>query len=517
MGAVIRTALLIVTFLVSQGVMMGQSGFIDLMDSKIAIDPDALIEAILSEQDSLFIDSMPAYKYEDIFRRRIRIQSILNTGIKTGTDDINYRFRFLLHTSDCDLALLRQPDHQTMGMKVEPVRNQLKFVVGDFHYDQGLGLLFTTRRSFTSWNQSPHLLLHRAKGLRVNTSSDTTQFLRGGGISYSWNKIELTGLFSDRSSTILNNRVDGFFLNIKTDRLQSGGGVVCTKYLSDFFWRYGGHLKYAMPGAIVFVEVAKISMGGQALEAGLSFFGHERHKFIMLYQIGTPEYYQRYTKMVVNQNSKADKRGLNFNYLWEWRRGWFFQMDIKSSESFGLDKSSLSPDADWKIRAGLKRNNRDEHILNAKLGLDPEGIKSLFRYRQILDHHGSYLQSEFGYSFAPIDEGQFKCNSYLGIDWAYYEESGRFILKSGFCIHRGQSGGILLYRYEPDMYYQMSLPVISGSGFRGYLACKITLTKSLQLEFKLNRTVYSDREVEPVRNQVKIQMVYRPVFVAESS
>lgn len=517
MAPKIKIAFIVAVYIVSHFAVRGQSGFIDLMDSRMVIDPDALMDAILWEQDTLFVDSLPALNYENVFRRRIRIQSILNTGIKTGAEKINYRLRFLLHTSDCDLAFLRQADHQTMGMKVEPIREKLKIVIGDYQYDQGLGMLFTTRRNFRSWSQNPHMLLYRARGLKVNTSSDTSRFLRGSGVSYSWNKLEITGLFSDRSSITINNSVDGLFLNVKTDRIHAGGGIVNIHFLADSIWRYGAHLKYSLGGAIVFIEVAAASCGGQALEAGISYFGHDRHRFIMLYQIGTPGYYQRFTKMAVNKNLFADKKTLDFNYLWEWRNGWFFQIDVESYESYGLDKGSLSPRADWKVRTGIKRDNWDGRVLNIKTGLDMEGFKSLFRYRQILDQQGSYLQSEFGYSFAPGGNEQFKYNSYLGVDWAYYSDDRRFILKSGFCIHRGQSGGILLYRYEPDMYYQMSLPVISGSGFRGYLACKMTITKSLQLELKLNRTVYSDRDIDPVRNQVKIQMVYRPSFVAESS
>ncbi|MCK5821083.1 MAG: hypothetical protein KAH17_04325, partial [Bacteroidales bacterium] len=429
-----------------------------------------------------------------------------------GEDELNYRLRFLLRTSDCDMSFLRQKDHQTMGIKVEPVREHLKIVIGDFQYDQGLGMLFSTRRSFRSWSQNPHLHLYRARGLKVNTSSDTSRFLRGGGVSYAWNNLELTGLFSDRSLQALNT-VDGLFLNMKNDRIHAGLGIVGIQYLADSYRRYGGHLKYLLPGAIVFVEVAAVNPGGQALEAGISFFGDDQHQFIMLYRMGSPGYYQRFTTMDVNQNLFVDKKVLNFNYLWEWRNGWFFQLDAESYESFGLLKGSLSPGGDWKIRAGIKRDNWDEHILNVKSGLDHEGLKSLFRYRHILDQQGSYLQSEIGYSYAIREGRQSKHNSYLGIDWAYYSEDSKFILKSGFCVHRGQSGGILLYRYEPDMYYQMSLPVISGSGFRGYVAGKITLTNSLQLEFKLNRTVYADRDKDPIRSQVKVQMVYRPSFV----
>jgi len=495
-------------------IIMGQSGFIDLMDSKMLADPDALMEAILWEQDTLFVDSVLALKYKDSFRRRIRIQSIINSGIKTGEEDLNYRMRFLLHTTDCDLAFLRQPDHQTMGMKVEPIKNHLKVVIGDFQYDQGLGMLFSTRRSFRSWNQNPHNLLYRSRGLKVNTSSDTSRFLRGGGVSYAWNKMELTGIFSDRSPDALNT-VDGFFINTKTDRIHAGGGVVSIQCCTESYLRYGGHLKYSFRGAIAFAEVAALSSGGQAFETGLSFFGNDQHQFIVLYRIGANGYHQRFTKMDVNKMLYVDKKSLNFNYLWEWRNGWFFQMDVESSESYGLTKRSLSPRADWKIRAGIKRDKWDGHFLNFKLGLDAKGIKSLFRYRQIIDQQGSYLQSELGYSLASRGNGQSKYNSYLGLDWAYYSENRIIILKSGFCIHRGQSGGILLYRYEPDMYYQMSLPVISGSGFRGYLACKIVITNSLQLELKLNRIVYSDRDTDPVRNQFKIQVVYRPSFIAE--
>ncbi len=517
MAALTKFVFIAVAFIISQGVLFGQTEIIDLIDSEMIDDPDALMEEMLLEHDSLFLDSIPTNEYDNYFRRRIRIRGILSSGLKTSSPDMHYRLRLQLKTSDCNLAFLRQPNHQTAGILVEPMRNHLKLVVGDFQYDHGLGMLFTTRRSFNSWNQDPHMLLHRSRGLRVNTSSDTSRFLRGGGVSYKWDNLEICGLFSDRSSVTLNNTVDGFFLNMKTDRMHAGAGIVKIQYLEDSYWRYGGHLKYALAGAIAFVEMAAVSTGGQALEAGLSFFGHEQHRFIVLYRLGTPGYFKRSTKLDVNRKPYSDSKRLEFNYLWEWKRGWFFQMDLESEESFGLDTRSLSPKADWKIRAGVKRDNRDGHFLNVKLGLDQAGLKSLFRYRQIFDSKGSYLQSEFGYSYHPSGNENFKYNSYLGIDWAFFNINDRFVLKSGFCIHSGQAGGILLYRYEPDMYYQMSLPVISGSGFRAYLSCKIVVTKSLQLEFKLNRTVYTDRDNDPIRNQVKVQLVYRPSFIAVSA
>ena len=118
-----RIILWILVSLVLSGVGMAQFASIDFLDPRMAVDPDALAEAMVWDHDSIFLDSMPLERPNQIFRRRIRIQSILNTGHKTGDDRLNYRYRFLLQTQECDFAYLRQPNYQTGGIKIEPLRN----------------------------------------------------------------------------------------------------------------------------------------------------------------------------------------------------------------------------------------------------------------------------------------------------------------------------------------------------------------------------------------------------------
>ncbi len=500
-----KVLILAVASLLYQGLVFGQTEIIDFLDPEMANNPEDLIDALMLEKDSSW----------NGFKRRIRMQSILNSGFKTGQEIQNYRARFLLQTSSCDLSFLGQPDHLTAGILLEPVKERLKMVIGDYQFDHGLGMLFTTKRTFHSWSQNPHSFLHRARGLTVNTSSDSSRFLRGGGISFSKKGVEVSGLFSYKSSGKEFENVEGLFLNFKRNKFQSGAGVVSFQDLTEKYVRYGGYLKYGLSGAIAFIEFAAVNTGGQALEAGLSFFGLEQHRFIFLYRMGTPAYYQKFTKMALSQDLFVDEKKLEFNYVWEWRNGWFFQTDLLSKESFALEDKGLAPKSKWMIRSGIKRDRRDGVSLNFNLGLDPDGLKGMLRYRFILNKQGNFVQPEFGYSLKIDKIESKKYNSYLGIDWAFFEHDGRLTLKGGACIHRAQSGGILLYRYEPDLYYQMSLPVISGSGFRAYLSCKYKINNGLQLELKLNRSIYFDKE-ESVKNQLKIQIVWRPVWVAES-
>lgn len=510
-----RLAFMIVLALLPNGISLAQVDVLDFMDMGVSINPDDIVDEIYWKQDSLFVDSL-LDDQNGIFRRRISSQSILNFKIGNSSEEVFYRYRTLLKSNEFNISYLTQANYHTSGIMLSPNKGNLKLVMGDFHLDHGLGVLFTTRRRFKSWSQNPHKLLYRARGLKVNTSSDSTRFLRGGGISYTYRKLKISGIFSDKNPFMNGNKSEGLFMNYLSDNFHCGGGLVHLGGHSGNLYRYGGHMKVRLPGAVAFAEVASVFDAGYALEVGLSFFGSDSHQFIFLYDMRSEDYYQLFTKMMTNKNPWDDRRNLEFNYLWEWKNDHFFQLDVVSKESFGLKDRSLSAFSDWRIRIGIRRQHRDGRILLSKIGLDEEGFKVLVKHRHILNQNGAYFQTELGYSLSDFNNGLSKYNSFLGIDGGIKSAGGKLTVKSGFCIHRGEKGSILLYRYEPDMFYQMSLPVISGSGLKGYVVCKYKIKSDLHMEFKLSRMVYFDRK-ETVRSQVKIQMVYRPTFLAQSS
>ncbi|MCD6347288.1 MAG: hypothetical protein J7L96_07710 [Bacteroidales bacterium] len=474
--------------------------------------------------------------------------SVWQSRFRAAVKGRSYSF-YTLAESDAGETKLPLSDHRSMSFELEPVRKHLKLVFGDYSVDHGLGILFSTRTVFSGWGQDPHLLLYRSQGLKANTSGNEDRFLRGGGVQWSNKGWKLTGFFSDKmidaqlregsltsfhgsgyhrtASEIafadqLDEKVQGLFVQYITDWVQTGGGYVGMDYGSEQFMRYGWYAKIKIPGGIIFGELAGSDNIGIAVCAGLSYFGSERHRFIFMFRSGGYGYFQRYSSLGSSNKLFADKRTMRMNYQMKLRWNWTYQIDLSVKESSRLKDGSITPLDQYRIRMGFSRDARDQYRLDLRLNTAQGGLSGLIRFRQEFCSSECYAICELGYAMGIRAVRPFPVGYYFAFDTGWSAGKGRLDFRVGTLIHRMDDDSPLLYRYEPDLYYQMSIPVISGSGYRSYFCTRWRIAKGFFFEAKLNRYFYLDRNSlgaglekidKPFRSLVRLQLVFRPQSV----
>lgn len=492
----------------------GQSLDVDLLDPDRLLDPESLWEDQFEAPSWLPNDSLKALVKNNAFPRSFRSQSLMSSSWSESNLPV-WRFRSKIQSSGIEMGILAQDRHQSGGLIIHPLGKKLSLVLGDFHFDYGFGLLFSTRQLFGSWSQDPVNQIYKARGLRINTSSDTSRFLRGGGLSYSLNRLRVTGLFSDRSSAERENRVQGLFLSWEDFNLQLGIGYVLVEEFDSSTPKWGVHFKYGLRGGIFFGEIKFDSSFIPLGESGLCWFANPRNRFLFVGRVGLPGQSARYSKIKA-LDSELGFRQIELNYQGEWRRGRSIHLNLYSRERMLLPQVNASMLPDWGLRMGLRLEYEQKADLDLKLACNGEGLKALGRVRFPFKDHAGFFQAEWGSSAEWGRNLSVNRKSYFAMDWQQHFIQRSLSVKGGCCISSGNPGGILLYRYEPDLYYQMSLPVISGTGFRGYFSLRYEIGPRLVVETKLNRTIPLGQKLGSPGTSFKIQLIYRPVFGVEN-
>lgn len=493
-------------FILASAGLQAQIEWLDYIDPEDLIHPDILIQDWMNDQET------PAASEDSkavVFRSGFRIQSLLSSNFSRDSTYRRSRWRFLMHSYQARFSFLAQRDYQTAGLSASVIPDKVALFFGDFQFDHGLGLAFSSRYNFDSWTQNPHQLLYRAGGLKVNTSSDPARALRGGGVSLNHAGFGVNLFFS--------GSCEGIGVNYRTDHTHIGALYSSFTDAPVPWKRYGFYVQQNLGGAILFSEFAIQSDQAGAMESGLSFFRHERHQFILLHRYYSRGFDPRMSKLSFSKPATRDQSMLLLNYKWEWKNNWFFQMEMQSSSSYWLDKGKIHPYEHRGVKCGLIwQTYGGSHFILRVTGRD-QGVKGTVRYR-VSGDDGSYIQCELGGSVSHKNPLRNVTNFFSAFDWKWPIQPDRLVMITGLCLHRGEPGAVLLYRYEPDLFYQMSLPVLSGSGIRGYLKLSWAIHPALKMECKINKSLRFDRS-DSVSDQlrVKVQLIYRPDFILQSS
>jgi len=489
----------------SSSSLIAQIEYFNLIENELIYNPDFLADDWILDD---IIDSEILSKTYSV-TEHFKFRSMASSNYKFGDKEFKNRIRVSARNRRIKLSFLVQKNHQTAGVEMDPVPGKLKLLFGDFGLSHGLGLVFSSKRRFNSWLQDPHQQLYRASGFSVNSSSDSSRFLRGGGIFYSFQKLNLQAFFSENA--------DGIFLNYKSAKLHLGLGLSNFGHLGQNYIRFGPFMKCRIGGGILFGELAIQNNNGQALELGYSFFGDERQSFIIKYSYYSSGFIPHNSILNFTKEATSDLRKIDFNYKWEWRRNWILYSNIQTESSLMLSDRGLFPDDDWIFKLGIIRLLENDGQIISRLVGDEAGIRAMVKWRIGLTKKGDFMQFESGWSRKNARDLDNPQNLYFAFDICQKSIIKRLAVNAGISIHQSSEKSVPLYRYEPDLFYSMSIPALTGSGIRGYVKLKCRLSEDLQFEIKYNKSLSYIFTGEIITNLIKFQAIYSPELRVGSS
>lgn len=468
------------------------------------IDPEDMIHADwLLNQWMLACDSFSSADSAHRWPLRYAGQQILSASLRADSLPVELRSRTLVHSGNARFSWLAKQDLISSGMEFSPDRHPIRILFGDYQFSAGQGMTFTNRYHFDSWTVDPHQRLVRSGGLKLSTTSSSDRYLRGGGLRWQTGPLEMQGFFS--------NRVAG--ADLALHQMNYSAGILCVQVDGEEIRqiRTGTWVLFRLRQALVFGEIG-LQNGLQAAgEAGLSWFGSDRHAFFYSFRYVSPHFDPEYTRLRYSRPREHDQAISLLHYQWQVNRRLKVHAEWQSASGLRpADNGDYFPDQ-FSLRAGLKKDWDSGAVLLVRYSFKSESSKWMVRWRQPIGEM-NYIQAEVGYSLRSLRTEADGQNRYAGLDFCAELFRGKLRFCGGCCYHSGDPGSVLLYRYEPDLFYQMSLPVLSGKGLTGYLRLKYHLNQHLICEAKLRKTVgYAENPAEQSR-KIQLQLIYRPVW-----
>lgn len=488
-----RQALVLWFWLVAVVQLWSQSA-LEMADPDPAMRVDDLVADWFILTDSLRTDSLPGdtLRPSRFYTTNFRMVNLLSAGIDGSGSHKSWRYRALVSGGGFKFASVTQTDYLTTGIEVSPIKGRLQLLFGDFQFDFGLGLGLSTRYQFDSWTIDPVKRMYRSGGLRVNTSSDPSRRLQGGACSFQQGSMKYSGFFS--------NEAAGFAAESIQPNLLAGMLVFSSPTGTAVLPGFSLYAKHNHRGMIFFGEIVRQSSGSFGGEGGVTFFGHEKHQWLFRMQFLSEEFDPYLNKLAYTNPKEEAQTNLMLSYL--------YRMGSDLSLLAELQKGGA-------FKVALTQQDRHWGYWFIRTSVKDQEIKASFRMR-LLQGDSGYLQVESGAGLSGSFKDGINTSRFAAIDykWACFHEVLQIIL--GFTMNSGEEGAPLLYRYEPDLLYQMSIPVMSKSGVSGFIRMRYDLHPDWRIEAKVSRTVkYGGVVGTPSRLQ--FQLIYRPGWEARSS
>ena len=423
-------------------------------------------------------------------------------------------------------------------------------VLGDFRANFGQGLVlhpeFGMGKSSYVLNVSPH-----NSGLKKFSSTDESNFFRGGGATIKFAKFEFTAFYSNKMidgdtvqgtlSTIIktgyhrtvdelgkkntvNQQIVGGNITYTNMNLQIGLTAVYTtldntltpdKSVYNYFYFSGNEqttggvfYRYRWKKLNLFGETAITNNAGVATLNGFSFSPLSQVSLVVLQRYYSPEYDTFYASSFSETSRVNNESGLYLGAEVRPFRKWKFAAYADSYRfpwpKFGIDAPSLGNDyllqADFNPKRSISmfwrlKYEEKETNLSTLEAVMPEIVplnKASLRYQL------TYSYGDF--SFKNVLEGNLVQKGNPA--WTYGVIASqdvsyafrRIPLKIDFRYQFFDAVDYenRFYSYEKDVLYAFSIPLYYGLGSRYYLNLKYELNKSLSFWFKIAQTVYAD-------------------------
>ena len=423
-------------------------------------------------------------------------------------------------------------------------------VLGDFRANFGQGLVlhpeFSMGKTSYVLNVTP-----RNSGLRKYSSSDESNFFRGGGATVQWGKFDLSAFYSNRmidgdtvngtfSSIIntgyhrtldelskrhtVNQQIIGGNATYTNMNLQVGATIVYTmldnrlipdKSVYNYFYFSGnkqttGGLFYRLrwKKLNLFGETATTQNGSIATLNGCYFNPVSQVSMVVLHRYYSPEYDTFYASSFSETSRINNETGLYIGTEVRPFRKWKFVAYADSYRfpwpKYGIDAPSVGKDYLFQADFAAKKNismywrfkyEEKQTNLSTTGAVMPVVVpiqKTSLRYNLV------YLMNNF--SFKNILEGNLSRQG--GAGWTYgfmalqdvsYDVPS-FPLKINFRyqVFDAVDYENRFYSYERDVPFAFSIPVFYGLGSRYYLNLIYKMNKQFSVWFKIGQTVYAD-------------------------
>ena len=423
-------------------------------------------------------------------------------------------------------------------------------VLGDFRANFGQGLVlhpeFSMGKTSYVLNVTP-----RNSGLRKYSSSDESNFFRGGGATVQWGKFDLSAFYSNRmidgdtvngtfSSIIntgyhrtldelskrhtVNQQIIGGNATYTNMNLQVGATIVYTmldnrlipdKSVYNYFYFSGnkqttGGLFYRLrwKKLNLFGETATTQNGSIATLNGCYFNPVSQVSLVVLHRYYSPEYDTFYASSFSETSRINNETGLYIGTEVRPFRKWKFAAYADSYRfpwpKYGIDAPSVGKDYLFQADFAAKKNismywrfkyEEKQTNLSTTGAVMPVVVpiqKTSLRYNLV------YLMNNF--SFKNILEGNLSRQG--GAGWTYgfmalqdvsYDVPS-FPLKINFRyqVFDAVDYENRFYSYERDVPFAFSIPVFYGLGSRYYLNLIYKMNKQFSVWFKIGQTVYAD-------------------------
>lgn len=423
-------------------------------------------------------------------------------------------------------------------------------VVGDFRANFGQGLVlhpeFGMGKSSYVLNVSP-----RSSGLKKFSSTDESNFFRGGGATVRLGKFDFSVFYSNKMidgdtvkgtfSTIIttgyhrtlgelnkkhmvNQQIAGGNATYTNMNLQVGVTMVHTmldyslmpnKSVYNYFYFSGKKqttggvfYRYRWKKLNLFGETAMTNNGSIAILNGCYFSPLSQVSLVVLHRHYSPEYDTFYASSFSETSRINNENGLYLGAEVRPFRKWKFAAYADSYQfpwpKYGIDAPSIGYDylfqADfvpkrniamyWRFKFEEKQTNFS--TTGAVMPVVVPLRKTSLRYN---------LTYSYGnFSFKNVLEGNLSRQG--NADWTYGAIASQDVsytfakipLKVDFRYQFFDAVDYVnrFYSYERDVLYAFSIPMYFGLGTRYYINLQYDLNKQLSLWFKIAQTVYAD-------------------------
>ncbi|MFM2291455.1 MAG: hypothetical protein RIS29_1268 [Bacteroidota bacterium] len=424
-------------------------------------------------------------------------------------------------------------------------------VLGDFRANFGQGLVlhpeFSMGKSSYVLNVTP-----RSSGLKKFSSTDESNFFRGAGVTYTFQKFEMTAFVSTKKldadttggtfPTIIRTgyhrtqdeldrkhrvgeTVIGGNISYTNMYVQLGFTAVHTsltdslnpdrEVYNHFYFRgkqqtsAGINYRMRLKKLNIFGETAMMGNGALATLNGCYFSPASQVNLVVVQRYYSPEYDSFYASSF-GENSRVSNEsgiylGAEVRPFRRWRMAAYADSYRFPWPKYGVDAPSLGNDylfqADftpkrnlamfWRLRYKMYQNNLSGS--EATMPVIIPHKKASLRYQL------SYTSGNF--SFKNVLEGNLVDKSgtnnwTYGIiaaqDVSYSFEKIPLQIDFRYQFFDATDYENRFYSYEKDVLYAFSIPMYYGQGSRCYLNLQYDLTKKITLWFKIAQTIYAD-------------------------
>ena len=182
----------------------------------------------------------------------------------------------------------------------------------------------------------------------------------------------------------------------------------------------------------------------------------------------------------------------------------FFQINYSPGQAIRLYFRCFLEQKEARNSDGQIKFNTNRSLQKARLNLEID-INEQWSIRSRVEH-------------SAFNDGEKEQGLLFLQDLRYKSTNQPFSCQMRFAWFDTESYDCRLYAYENDMLYNFSVPALSGKGVRTYFNAKYSLSKSVDVWFKVGRTQYFDQRLigtggEEIngdrKTEVKFQLRYR--------